>query len=69
MEKAVVSALCHHPQVHPFWDRVDELTARVGSERLESIDLAFACDNVSPPCSEVRRMVSLTLLAVAMTVV
>lgn len=39
--------------------------ARIDPEHLVPIDLAYACDNVSPPLSGLKRMVFLTLLAVA----
>lgn len=51
--------------VRPFWDYVFELTARIDPENHVSINLAYACDNVLPPFSGVKRMVFLTLPDVA----
>ncbi|CAE1313253.1 unnamed protein product [Acanthosepion pharaonis] len=69
LEETAAHAFYHCPQVRPLWDHVGELTARLAPEQLVSIDRAYACDNVSPPYSGMKRMVFLTLMATARMVI
>lgn len=51
--------------VYLFCDHVGKLTVRIDLEVCVSIHLAYVTGNVSPPCSGVKRLVCLSLLAVA----
>lgn len=64
LEERAVHAFFHYPQVRRFWDHVGEFTACIYPEHLVPINLAYVCDNMSPPWSGVKRIVFLTLLAV-----
>ncbi|CAE1322429.1 unnamed protein product [Acanthosepion pharaonis] len=48
LEETASHAFYHCPRVHPLWDIVSELTARIASEKLVPIDRAYASDNGSP---------------------
>lgn len=69
LEEAAVHTFRHCSQMRSFWDHVSDLTARIDSEHLVHIDLAYTCDNVLLSCAEVRRIVILMLLAVERMVV
>lgn len=48
------------PHVRSSWDYVGSLMARIAPDQLVSIDLAYACANVSPPFSGVKQIMFLT---------
>ena len=69
-EETCAHAFFHCCKVRPLWDYVNELTARLQPERARlELDVGYVCDNVLPSLPRVKRMVFLTLLAVARKVV
>lgn len=52
-----------------LWNHVGEVTARIAPEMLVLIDRAYACDIVSLPYSELKRMVFLSLTAMTQMVI
>lgn len=65
LEKTASYAFYHCPQVCPLWDHISKLTARIAPEKLVLIDHAYVCDNVSPLYSGVKRIMFLTVMAMA----
>lgn len=69
MEETASHAFDHTPRVHPLLEHVGNLTAHIALENLVLIDRAYACDDLLPPYSEVKRVVFLSLLATARMVI
>ena len=69
LEETDDHAFYYSERVRPFWDHVGEWTARIESKQLVLLDLAYVVDNVLPPFQGEKRVVFLTILAVARMVI
>ena len=70
LEETAQHAFFHCSKVRPFWEYVNEVTARLFPDRPRTpLDVAYVCDNVPPPWTGVKQLVFYTLLAVARMVV
>ena len=70
IEETAEHAFFYCEKVRPLWGYVNEVTARIDCKKPRiPLDVAYVCDNVSPPWIGQKRMVFLTLLAVARMVI
>ena len=56
-------------RVRPFWNHVEEWTARIEPKQLVLLDVGYVVDNVLPPFQSEKRVVFLVILAVARMVI
>ena len=64
-EETVLHAFYYCKRVHPFWSRVGEWVAHICTQQLELHDVSYGVDNVHRPFQDEKRVVFLTILAVA----
>ena len=69
LEETAEHAFYYCERVRPFWDHVVEWTARIEPKQLVLLDVGYVVDNVLPPFHGEKRMVFLTILAVARMVI
>ena len=69
LEETAEHAFYYCERVCPFWNHVSEWTARIEPKQLVLLDVGYIVDNVLPPFQGEKRMVFLTILAVARMVI
>ena len=69
VEETVEHAFYYCDRVRPFWDHVEEWTARIEPKQLVLLDVGYVVGNVLPPFQGEKRMVFLAILAVARMVI
>ena len=68
-EETAEHAFYYCERVRPFWDHVEEWTARIELTQLVLLDVGYVGDNVLPPFQGEKRVVFLAVLAVARMVI
>ena len=68
-EETVEHAFFNCCKVRPFWEYVNEVTARIAPNQLVPLDVGYVVDNVGPPFSGEKRKVFFAELAVARMVI
>ena len=69
LEETDEHAFYYFEWFRPFWDHVGEWTARIEPKQLVLFDIGYVVDNVLPPFQGEKRVVFLTILAVARMVI
>ena len=69
LEETVEHAFYYCERVRLFWDHISEWTARIEPKQLVLLDVGYIVDNVLPPFQGEKRVVFLTILAVARMVI
>ena len=69
LEETAEHAYYYCERVRQFWDHVGEWTARIEPKQLVLLDVGYVVDNVHPPFQGEKRVVFLTILAVARMVI
>ena len=69
LEEMAEHAFFHCERVRPFWNHIGEWTARIEPKQLVLLDVGYVMDNVLPPFQGEKRVVFLTILAVAWMVI
>ena len=69
LEETAEHAFYYCERVRPFWDHVEEWTARIEPKQLVLLDVGYIVDNVLSPFQGEKRVVFLAILAVARMVI
>jgi len=69
LEETAEHAFFHCDKVRPFWEYVNEVTARIAPNQWVPLDVGYVVDNVSPPFAGEKRKVFFAILAVARMVI
>ena len=65
LEETVKHTFYYCERVRPFWDHVQEWTARIEPKQLGLLGVGYVVDNVLPPFEGETRVVLLVIFAVA----
>ena len=69
LKETAEHAFYYCERVRPFWDHVEEWTARIEPKQFMLLDVGYVVDNVLPPFQGENRVVFLPILAVARMVI
>ena len=69
LEETAEHAFYNCERVRPFWDHVEEWTARIEPKQIVLLVISYVVDNVLPPFQGEKRVVFLAILALARMVI